>query len=168
MQAVHECGHILGALLTGAEVKQVVLDPLSISRTDIGLNPNPLFVVWAGPVLGVFIPAGIWSIARVSRMPECFVFRFFAGFCGIANGAYIAVGSLGGIGDSGEMLRHGSEVWMLWSFGAVTVSAGLWLWHGEGRHFGLGTANGVVEIPTAYATMVLSLLLFALEFWIGG
>ena len=30
MQAVHECGHVIGALLTGGEIKQVVLNPIII------------------------------------------------------------------------------------------------------------------------------------------
>ena len=34
MQAVHEAGHVLGACMTGGRVSQVVLHPLTISRTD--------------------------------------------------------------------------------------------------------------------------------------
>lgn len=45
MQAIHEVGHVLGATLSGARVVQVVLHPLTISRTDLAENPHPLFVV---------------------------------------------------------------------------------------------------------------------------
>src|SRR5262245_59144782 len=106
MQAVHESGHVLGASLTGGRVARVVLYPLTISRTDLAFNPNPLVVVWAGPALGVLLPLLLWGIAAAMRMPGAFVLRFFAGFCLIANGAYLAVGSVDGIGDAGEMLRH--------------------------------------------------------------
>ena len=44
MQAVHESGHILGAWISGGRVAKVILNPLTISRTDIAHNPNPLFV----------------------------------------------------------------------------------------------------------------------------
>jgi hypothetical protein len=78
-------------------------------------------------------------------MPGVFVLRFFSGFCLLANGLYIGVGSFVGIGDCGEMLRHGSQQWQLLLFGAATAALGLWLWHGQGPHFGLGPAHGNVN-----------------------
>ena len=145
MQAVHECGHVLGAWLSGGEVEKVVLHPLTISRTDLARNPNPLLVVWAGPSFGVLFPLALWGAAAVLHATGAFVFRFFAGFCLVANGAYIALGSFGRFGDCGEMLRHGSRPWQLWLFGAVAAPIGLWLWHRQGVHFGLGTAEARVK-----------------------
>jgi len=57
MMAVHELGHIVGAVITGGDVVRVVLHPAAISRTDVSPNPSPLIVAWAGPVLGCLIPA---------------------------------------------------------------------------------------------------------------
>lgn len=134
MQAAHELGHIIGAKLTGGEVKKVVLHPAAISRTDVHPNPRPLIVVWAGPVIGILLPVTIWIAVRLTLGPSSVIsqniLRFFAGFCLIANGAYIAFGSISRVGDCGEMLRHGSPRWLLWLFGALTIPAGLWLWHG--------------------------------------
>ena len=45
MQQVHELGHVIGALVTGAQIESVVLHPLTISRTDLAHNPLPLVVV---------------------------------------------------------------------------------------------------------------------------
>lgn len=45
MQAVHELGHFLGAVVSGGRVNQVVLHPLMISRTDVQPNPSPALVV---------------------------------------------------------------------------------------------------------------------------
>jgi hypothetical protein len=168
VQAVHEAGHVLGAWLTGGRVARVVLHPLTISRTDVPDNPEPLVVVWAGPVFGVLAPLLLWTIAASLRLPGAFVLRFFAGFCLIANGAYIAVGSFDRVGDCGEMLRHGSPVWSLWLFGAVTVPLGLWLWHRQGPYFGLGRARGQVNPGVAYATLAVSLLLLVLGMSVGG
>jgi hypothetical protein len=168
MQAVHEAGHVLAACLSGGRVAQVVLYPLTISRTDVDDNRYPLFVVWAGPVFGVLAPLALWLIAVGVRMPGGFVLRFFAGFCLIANGAYIAVGSLDGVGDCGVMLRHGSAPWQLWLFGIVTVPAGLWLCHGQGRHFGLGPAAERVSGGVAYGTLIVCLGLIAVAFAVGG
>jgi hypothetical protein len=168
MQAVHESGHILGALLTGGRVARVVLHPLAISRTDLEYNPRPLFVVWAGPVFGTVLPLALWIVGAGLQMPGAFVLRFFAGFCLIANGAYIAGGSFAGVGDCGEMLRQGSALWQLWLFGTVTVPAGLWLWHGQGSQFGLGSARGRVSAGVVYASFVVCLALLSLGLVVGG
>jgi hypothetical protein len=168
MQAVHELGHVLGAWLTGGQVERVVLHPLTISRTDLAENPCPLAVVWAGPVFGALAPVLLWSVAALFRLPGAFVLRFFAGFCLVANGAYIGGGSLGGISDCGEMLRHGSPAWQLWAFGVVTVPAGVWLWHRQGPHFGLGPARGQVAPGIVWCTLLACALLVALAFAVGG
>jgi hypothetical protein len=101
-------------------------------------------------------------------VPWAFLPRFFAGFCLLANGLYIGIGSLSRVGDCGEMLRHGSEPSHLWLFGAAAAPAGLWLWHRQGSHFGLGSAKGRVSRGAAYGSMVASLTLLALGFAVGG
>ena len=97
-----------------------------------------------------------------------FLLRFFAGFCLLANGLYIGIGSFDRIGDCGEMLRHGSELWQLWLFGAVTVPAGLCLWHRQGKHFGLGPAEGQVSRAAAYASLGVCLALITVGIVVGG
>jgi hypothetical protein len=129
MQAVHELGHVLGALATGGEIKRVVLHPLEISRTDVLPNPRPLVVAWAGPLIGVALPVAIAAVSRVGHHALRQFADFFAGFCLIANGLYISVGSFQGIGDAGDLLRNGAPFWTLIGFGAASAGAGLWLWH---------------------------------------
>ena len=141
MQAVHELGHVLAGWLTGGDVLRVVLHPLTISRTDLGTNPSPLIVCWAGPLVGVLAPLVVWSVAQWRHLVCAFWLKFFAGFCLIANGAYLTVGAREGIGDAGDLLKHGSPAWTLYLFGAVTIPLGFWLWNGLGPRFGLG-ANG--------------------------
>ena len=113
MMATHELGHVLGALVSGGIVERVVVHPLTISRTDVTPNPNPLIVVWLGPIVGCILPL-VAAMLVPQRLP--FARRtamFFAGFCLLANGAYIAVGSIDKVGDCGEMLKHGSP--LVWS-----------------------------------------------------
>lgn len=167
MQAVHEAGHVLGAWLTGGRVERVVLSPLTISRTDLADNPRPLVVVWAGPVVGALAPLLIWMRVAKAHLAEAFVFRFFAGFCLVANGLYIGVGSFNGIGDCGEMLRHGSAIWRLWLFGFATVPFGIWLWNGQGALFGFGDAKGNVSRRAVFGCLAACVALLVLGFVVG-
>ena len=64
------------------------------------------------------------------------------------------------------MLRHGAEPWQLWLFGAVTAPVGLALWHGQGRHFGLGK-HDAVSPGVAYGALAVCLALLALGLVIG-
>jgi hypothetical protein len=168
MQAIHESGHVLGAWMTGGRVARVVLNTLTISRTDLAENPHPLVVVWAGPVVGVAAPLLLWGLAVAARVSWVFMLRFLAGFCLLANGLYIGVGSFGRVGDCGEMLRHGSELWQMWLFGAATAPVGLWLWDRQGPHFGLGSAKGQVSRGAAYGSLIVCLALLVLGFVVGG
>jgi len=106
--------------------------------------------------------------AAALRLRGSFVLRFFAGFCLIANGAYIAAGSFVRIGDSGQMIRHGSPPWQLWLFGALAVPVGLALWHRQGTHFGLGKSGGRVSPGIAYLSLAMCLALIALGFIVDG
>ncbi|MBL1216618.1 MAG: hypothetical protein D8M59_03905 [Planctomycetes bacterium] len=124
MQAVHELGHVLGALASHAEIEHVALHPLIISRTDIGDNPHPLVVVWAGPVVGAALPLCAFLLAIVCRSPGVNLFRFFAGFCLIANGAYITFGSSEGGLDTAVMIQNGSPRWVMVLFGILTMPLG--------------------------------------------
>jgi hypothetical protein len=184
MQAVHELGHVLGAAATGGTVTKVVLHPATISRTDVAPNPRPLAVVWAGPIVGVLAPLAAWLATRALRLPGVFLFRSFAGFCLIANGAYIGAGTATAAADAGDMLRHGAAHGQLILFAVLATSLGLYLWHGQGRHFGLvpvqrasGTAgdtapgdsaSGEVSRAAAVASLLLFTLVFAVEWIFGG
>lgn len=157
MQAVHEFGHCVGAWMTGGIVERVELKPWSISQTVVSHNSKPLTVVWAGPMIGVVLPITIWIGAAFAKWSFAFVLRFFAGFCLVANGLYLGVGSFFEIGDCGDMLKYGSGVWLLWLFGLVTVPLGFWLWHRQGKYFGMGKEGVPVRGPFAVGTCLVAM-----------
>src|ERR1700679_2422345 len=98
MMIVHEFGHVVLAWTCGETVSKVFLHPLAISRTDTTHDRHPLLVIWGGAVLGSLIPlAGLFA-AHFLRLRFVYLCRFLAGFCLIANGAYLGVGSFFSIG----------------------------------------------------------------------
>ena len=163
MMAVHELGHVVGAVLTRGQVERVVLHPLAISRTDVSPNPMPAIVVWAGPILGCTIPIIFWLLIPRRAKIAHIVSMFFAGFCLLANGAYIAVGSFDRVGDCGEMLRTGSPFWTLPAFGLVTMSFGLALWHRAGSVKQFIADPSLVPARTAWAMLVVLLVVVTVE-----
>jgi hypothetical protein len=160
MMAVHEFGHVAAAWVSGGSVERVVLHPLTISRTDVSPNPHPAFVVWAGPIVGVLLPLLIFLVIRALRGPTTYLWRFFAGFCLVANGLYLGVGSVEPVGDARDLLRHGMPRWLLGLFGLATVPLGFFLWNGQGKHFGRGESR--LPISRRHAIGVCGLLVFIL------
>lgn len=166
MQIVHEWGHALGGWLSGASGVRILLHPLEFSRTDLEQNPHPLFVVWCGPVLGILIPLLLWGLARIFCVQIAAILRFFAGFCLLANGAYLAFGGPQGVGDAGDLIRLGIPLEVLFAFGAVTIPIGLGLWNGQGRHFEIGPgarpiawADASWQVALCVMTVVIELAL---------
>lgn len=166
MQAIHEAGHVLGALAVGARVENVVLHPLTISRTDVAPHEQQLVVIWAGPLLGMALPLMLFAVAYFARCPGVEVLRFFAGFCLIANGAYIGLGSFARIGDCDELLRAGAPLWQLWLVGTVGIPAGLWLWNGLGKRLGVGRNAALPDRPVILATFAVMALLLVLGLYV--
>ncbi len=129
MMAVHEAGHVLHARVSGGVVADVSLPLLGFSQTFYAANPKPRFVAWGGAVWGCLIP--LMALAALARGPRRVrrTVQFFAGFCLIANGAYLGVGWTANTGDAADLHRFGVPVGVLVTFGVVAGAAGLLLWH---------------------------------------
>jgi hypothetical protein len=162
MMVLHELGHVIGAWSSGGVVRAVVLHPQAISRTDVRPNPFPLFVAWMGPVAGCALPAAIWMALPSSLGFARGMSQFFLGFCLIANGAYIGVGAFEGIGDAGELLRHGSPFLGLLVFGLSASCCGFWAWHHLGSPAKLLTRP--LKAPLWAEVVVTLYLLFVMLF----
>lgn len=135
---------------------------------EVTPNPHPLVVAWAGPGVGVALPLAALLLAQGLRIPGVYLFRFFAGFCLVANGAYIAGGCFQGLADAGDMLRHGSRAWQLMLFGVAAVPLGLYLCNGLGPYFGLGRAQGRVSRAAVLTSLALLVLLEGAEIVLAG
>ena len=163
MMIVHEAGHVLGAWTSGGTVSRVVLHPLQFSWTEVSHNPHPLWEVWAGALFGVVAPLMAWGLAAWRKASFDYLLRFFAGFCLLANGAYLGLGVFNQIGDTEELLILGAPPWHLWLFGAVCIPSAFVLWHGQGPKFGLGKACGVVCPPHAVGIFALLVIVILVE-----
>lgn len=163
MQFVHECGHVLGAWLTGRTVLQVVLHPLQISETMVDPKPSPLAVIWSGPLFGSIVPVLLWQIVRWARVggeAEC---RFFAGFCLIANGAYIGCGVFDPVGDAFDLVQQGTPRWLLGLFGLIAIPPGIWLWDGTGAKLGIGEQAAPVSGRRIRRVLIATLVVVIVE-----
>lgn len=137
--ATHEAGHALHAILSGGRVTHIELPLFGFSRTDVAPNPRPRFVAWGGFVWGCLIPIVALGALRfapassTSARPTLLLWesraQFFAGFCLIANGAYLAGGALGRVGDADDLLRLGTPRWILMAAGVALIAVGLYVWH---------------------------------------
>ena len=164
MMAVHELGHVLHLIFTGGTVDYVLLNPLAISYTHPGENPHPLVVAWGGMVWGCAIPLIVLAIARVMRQSLAYLVAFFAGFCLVTNGAYLAADAFMQGGDGRELVAYGSPPWLMVMLGIVAAASGLWLWNGLGPHFGLGLARGKVDRRVAIAAVLTLFAVIVAEF----
>lgn len=158
MLATHELGHVINALLSDGTVTHVSLPVVGISRTDVEPNSHPQFVAWGGALWGVALPLAAWLAVRRWASRYAFLARFVAGFCLVANGAYLGAGSIAQVGDAADLLRHGARPWQLLFYGLAAGAAGLRLWHGQGAHFGLGRPRSPVDRRAALAMAALALL----------
>jgi len=155
MQVVQELGHVLHVYLSGGTVLKVVAHPAAISRTDYTGSPSPRFVAWGGAIWGCLIPLAALIVVRLTARRFDYLAAWFAGFCLICNGAYLAAGSLSpGLDDAGVILRYGGPRWPLILFGLVAVPAGLWLLSGLGPKFGFGPARGEVDRRAAIGAAI--------------
>jgi len=142
MMAIHEAGHVLAALLTAGRIEHIQLSPISLSQTHLSHNPQPLWVVWAGPIVGILLPIIAWlgiTLWTKWRNPlrSAGPITFVAGLCLIANGAYLGLGWIDRIGDAGDMLRLGTPVYLMITFGVLSTAGGLAMWHTLGPALGL-------------------------------
>jgi len=128
MLATNEFGHMIHGWCSGGRVVQTVLPWVGFSRTEVSPNPHPLIVAWGGAVWGSLVPLVLLSMSATTGFRLKWV-QFFAGFCLIANGAYLFAGSFLSTGDAGDLLRHGAPHWLLVATGAIGAAAGLFLWH---------------------------------------
>ena len=160
MQMVHESGHVLVAWATGGTIEKLDLHPLHISTTYVWPNPRPLIVTWAGPIAGTVLPLVAWSIVRNVKPGWAALLRYFAGFCLIANGAYLGSIYWIRVGDAADLLALGTPPTVLILFGIVTVVAGFACWNGTGHALGwsLGSPAPTKKqlIPASVALLVVA------------
>lgn len=138
MQVVHEAGHVLHLLATGGSIEQLTLHPLELSHTLPSANPCPFVTAVGGPLWGVLFPLLLWWIVARLIPARSYLAAFFAGFCLVVNGAYLAGDAIVQGGDGLQFVQYGIPPWTLVTVGVFLVAAGLYVWHGLGAHFGLG------------------------------
>ena len=108
-----------------------------------------------GAARGNPIACGVNLALQFERVKIHFL-GLFAGFCCLANGAYICFGSFWRFGDCGDLIFNGASIWMLWLFGIAALALGGWTWHRLGSR--IGVPEGVRTIDVVLAATMASLL----------
>jgi hypothetical protein len=168
MMLVHETGHVIGALGTGGRVQRVIWHPAVISRTDVRPNPHPLIEIWAGPMIGSLLPLVAAVMASLLRLRAAYLVWVLAGFCLIANGAYIGVGAFHPICDAEELIAHGMPRWPMAAFGIIALICGLWIWHRISPKLGFGDLPEPIQPRHAYLTACLSVVVTIIGLAVGN
>ena len=129
MLALHEFGHVLGAMVSRGRVVDVIIPLFGLSQTIVSPNPAERFVAWSGAHIGCAIPLLACGLSLVvsRRVPEAL--KFFTGFSLIANGAYFGLGWLFKGNDSADLVRLGTSPIALVAFGIAMTALGLAIWH---------------------------------------
>lgn len=165
MMLVHELGHVVAAWGTGSRVAEVRVPFFGLSQTEIAEYRRAAVVVAMGPIIGVVVPLLVWLVARLSRAGVGPLARFFAGFCLVANGGYMASGMILPVGDAADLAALGVPGWAMGVPGLVAAGAGLAAWNGLGRAFGFG--GGEVRRSTVVAGVVWMLVVLGLVAAVG-
>ena len=120
MTFTHESGHIIGGWIGGATLTDFDIAPWHLPFSLHNPDPYPLLTLWAGPILGVIVPALI-----------AFLFRrwwliFVADFCLLANGAYLALAWFAGdrFLDTPRLLDSGAFPITIAVYCALTIGIG--------------------------------------------
>lgn len=141
MLATHELGHVLHANASGGRVIRVAVPLLGFSHTEVSPNPHPAFVAWGGVLWGCLLPLAAWGMGAALRRPRAWAIGLFAGFCLIANGAYLAAAIVLPVGDAQDLLRLGVPRWTLVAAGLAMFAGGLAIGHvADPRRAGLRTS----------------------------
>lgn len=168
MMASHEAGHVIAGLLTGGRIDAVKLSPIGFSQTVLSRNPMPLVVAWAGPLFGALDAGLAWALAVwMGRRGESVVLvklvGCLAGFCLLANGVYIGVGWIDRVGDTHEMMRHGTPVWAMVGYGFLCCALGLAIWSTLGPWLGLKQLVKNAAKPLAFGSLAIVAIGFVID-----
>jgi hypothetical protein len=172
MMVLHECGHVVHGWFTGATLQRIDLPLVGFSQTDFAANPHPLIVAWGGGIGGCLFPLVILGMVRIFASRYVYLAAWFAGFCLIANGAYLGCGAFTTNSYAGDdasvIIANGGSTWHLLVFGFLTIAAGLYLWSGLGPKFGLGpNAEKIDRKSTIGAAIALSIIV-CLDLFFGS
>ena len=120
MILTHETGHMIGGLIGGASLIDYDIAPWSLPFSFHNPDPHPLLTLWAGPLLGVAVPAVFATVFRHRSL------RFIADFCLLANGVYLALAWIAGdrFLDTTRLLESGAPPFTIAIYCALTIGAG--------------------------------------------
>ena len=120
MTFTHELGHIVAGFCCGGTLKAVELWPWQLPYSFFEPDPLPLVTLWGGLLSGVLVPVAVALIAKREWI------WFFAHFCVLANGVYIATAWFAGDRylDTPRLLEHDASPISIAIYCILTIGFG--------------------------------------------
>ncbi len=131
MTLTHECGHIVGGMISGASLTDFDLAPWRMPYSLHAPDPYPLVTLWAGPLFGVTLPLIAAAIIRQRWA------WFIADFCLIANGGYLALAWISGarLLDTPRLLAAGAHPAWIVAYCVLSIGFGYSWFRSDCTHF---------------------------------
>ena len=126
MVLLHELGHVAALVLSGGEVDYVRVSPIDFGFTARASDPHPLIATWGGPLLGCAFTMVILLLVAFAAPRFIATALLLVVVAFLANGMYLAVGVFSGVGDAGDLIRHGAPPWSLIAAGIPLIAAGIY------------------------------------------
>jgi len=128
--ALHECGHAVAMMLTGAGVERITLHPFSWSyayAASVPTVPNgEAIATWAGPLGGAAIGIVLLLVVWRWRSTSLFPLLLLGAICLLHNGFYLITDTvLAGGGDATDLIQLGTPTWFVVLTGALLAIAGM-------------------------------------------
>lgn len=134
--AFHETGHVIMYPLAGEKMTEFVLNPFSWSWAA-GKNLS-VPVLWGGVTLGLFFALIPLLLSMFIRSPLFrYLSRILASCAFLINGIYLAMGTLFGFGDGGDLVYTGASPIFIVGLGSLYILLSLVFWSHIQYYLGL-------------------------------
>ncbi len=121
VSALHELGHVVGALATGGHPHSLVLHPFSTSSVEVSPDPRPLVTYGAGVLAPPVVGLALFRALRHVQAPVLLPVLLIPSIAWASSGLYLVVGAALQVGDAAVLMQTGIPRAALFAAGAACL-----------------------------------------------